>query len=514
MRLSPRQFTVLISICTAALLGGAVAARAQSVPVETDRAVMAEIESHGEIMTNLTYLSDQIGGRLTGSSALARATDWAEATMKRYGLRNVHREPYAIPEGWERGAVTARVVSPQDNLHLTMAAVAWSAGTKGTVHGTVVVWNPRSEAEVDSYKGKLKNAIVLLSPPQPPANVLPDRPDESSVDAVFNDHPAPRARMGAGNPGEAPLPPKVRMAIFRKSFALFKSERIAATLFDAGRPFGLLTMFGGWQGMGPLNDTGWPTLITANGDYALLARLADAAGKPGGAPVEVELNDSSRRVAGPITVYNVVGDLPGSDKPNEFVVLGGHLDSWDLAQGTTDNGTGSCVALESARALIAARVKPSRTMRFILFTGEEEGDIGSEAYVKAHVADMPKTSMCLVDDAGTGRAIGLHTQAWTAIGPIFTQEAAPSLAALGFTRIVPGSPIPGGGGGSDHDSFEEAGTPGFILDQLDANYHLIFHSQQDTLDKADPAALTQTASVLALLGLHVADLPDLLPRTK
>jgi hypothetical protein len=436
--------------------------------------------------------------------------------MQAYGLSNVHREPYTLDEGWERGegGVTARVVSPGDEAKLSLAAVAWTPGTSGTIHGQVIVWNPTSAAAVDAYRGKLKDAIILFQPPSDPPPLMA-APDETSVDAVFNHgggsprHPS--VRKPTTEPAVEPSPQE-RFAIFAKSLALFKSEKIGGFLMDSGRPMGLLMMYGFYGNeAGPFSHLPFPVLLASNESYGLLTRLSDeAAGKP----VEVDLNDPAHLTRGPITVENVVGELPGSEKPDEAVVLGAHLDSWDLAQGTTDNGTGTCVVLETARALVKSGVHPRRTIRFVLFTGEEEGDLGSSAYVKAHKTELPKISMCLVDDAGTGRTVGLHTQRWSAIGAILTAEAAPTLAAMGFTRIVPGSPIPGGGGGSDHDEFEAAGVPGFMFDQLDDDYHLVFHSQVDTLDKADPEALRQTSGVMAVLGLHVANLPGLLPRDK
>ena len=499
----------LAGLCLAVF--GLPNARAQSVTADVDKAVIAEVAAHGEIMPNLTYLSDSIGARLTGSAALTTATEWAEAKMHAYGLQNVRREPYTIPKGWVRGKVTGRLLSPVSDVDLSMAAIAWTPGTPGRIQGPVIEWTTRSIGDIDRYKGKLKNAVILLQPPSDPAALTPATPDETSVDAVFNHPPARHA--AAVRPGPT-LSPQQQFAFFNKSVQLFKAEHVGAILLDSGRPLGLLMMFGGWEDMGPLSATGAPVIMVVNDQYALLSRLAADAALPGGKPARIELDDPSRIVPGTITCYNVVGDLPGTEKPNEYVVLGAHLDSWDLAQGTTDNGTGTCVVLEAARALVKSGQKPRRTIRFCLFTGEEEGDIGSTAFVKAHKDEMARTSMCLVDDAGTGKTVGVHTQAWSAIPAVFTTEAAATLNGLGFSRVVPGSPIPGGGGGSDHDSFEEVGVPGFILDQLDENYHLVFHSQQDTLDKADPAALTQTADILALLGLHVADLPGLLPRDK
>ncbi|HMF10784.1 MAG TPA: M20/M25/M40 family metallo-hydrolase, partial [Gemmataceae bacterium] len=207
-------------------------------------------------------------------------------------------------------------------------------------------------------------------------------------------------------------------------------------------------------------------------------------------------------------VYNTVGELPGSEKPDEFVILGAHLDSWDLAQGTTDNGTGSCVVLESARLLAKSGVRPRRTVRFCLFTGEEQGLYGSKAYVKEHQDELPRISMCLVHDTGTGKVTGIGLQGRQVLQPIFQAELA-GLKDLGVTEINLR-----GMGGSDHASFEQVGVPGFAVHQDMNEYFLTHHSQSDTLDKAREADLVQGAQVMAVAARRVADLPSLLPREK
>jgi carboxypeptidase Q len=273
---------------------------------------------------------------------------------------------------------------------------------------------------------------------------------------------------------------------------------------DAGKPQGLLNMSGGWRGQDRGNGAEpLPSAYMVHEHYAMLYRLA---GRPAPAHTRVEIELTNKIIPGPITVYNTVGEIPGSEKPDEMVIIGAHLDSWDLAQGTTDNGTGTCCVLETARTLMQAGVKPKRTIRFCLFTGEEEGLHGSREYVKAHKDEMAKISLCLVHDTGTGKVIGLGTQGRESIVPILESELV-SLQPLGLAEINRRSL-----GGSDHQSFESAGVPGFAVQQDMSEYNFTHHSQSDTFDKVHEADLIEGVQVLAVAAVRVANLPNLLPR--
>jgi hypothetical protein len=501
-----------------------VATKAALVPAVTDpqaldKKILAEAKNGSEIMANLTYLSDVIGPRLTGSTALKRANEWAADKMRAYGLSNVHLEGWTIPVGWERGSVSVRIVEPDNGRSLMVAAAGWTPNTNGRVVGDVVVLKARNSAELAAYKGKLKNAIILRGAP---SNVGPvtersfpfDRPARTNTNGRpgpgtdTNGQPKPDAKTEA--------PPQRRpdsqrdfaaMGAFRREMTDFlRNEGALVQLTDAGKPHGLLTTTGGWRGDDRVSGgEPLPNLFVAHEHYALLYRLASRSA-PARTRVEVEVNN--KFIPGPIAVYNTVGEIPGSEKPDEFVVLGAHLDSWDLAQGTTDNGTGTCVVLEAARMLVKSGVRPKRTIRFVLFTGEEQGLHGSREYVKKHKDEMPKTSLALVHDTGTGRVVGIGLQGREVIKPILEAELS-SLKELGVTDISLR-----GMGGSDHMSFERAEVPGFAFRQDPAEYRFSHHSQSDTLDKAREPDLVQGAQVMAVTGVRVANLPTLLPRDK
>jgi acetylornithine deacetylase/succinyl-diaminopimelate desuccinylase-like protein len=480
-----------------------------------DQKVLEAAKKDPEIMANLTHLSDVIGPRLTGSAAVKKANQWTAEKMKAYGLENVELEPWTIPAGWERGPAAARVVEPDNGRTLLLASAGWTPGTKGKVTGDVVVITARNSKDLEKYKGKLKDAIVLQGAP---ANVRPitepgglpgarpTPPPETKPDADKKPDTEKKPE-GATTEAQPPRPDFEQMRAFRRELAEFlRTEGAAVLLHDAGKPHGLLTTTGGWRGNDRVSaPEPLPSAYVAHEHYALLHRLAT---RPEPARTRVEIEISNKMTPGPITVYNTVGEIKGSEKPDEYVILGAHLDSWDLAQGTTDNGTGSCVVLEAARMLVKSGVKPKRTIRFVLFTGEEQGLYGSKAYVQKHKDELPKVSLCLVHDTGTGKVVGIGTQGREPVKPILEAELT-SLKELGLKEINLRSM-----GGSDHQSFEAAGVPGFAVQQDMSEYRLTHHSQSDTLDKAKEADLIQGAQVMAVTALRVANLPDLLPRAK
>jgi hypothetical protein len=520
-----------------------------------DQKLMAEIKDHSQIMKNLGYLSDVIGPRLTGSANLERANKWTAEKMKAYGLSNVHLEQWEIPVGWERGTVSMKLIDPGEKT-LVAASAGWSPGMKGKIVGEVVILDARTKADLEKYKGKLKNAIILRGPPTPiapvtdtgtpyggpavqqprraPAPAPADRKEEAKKDEpAKKDDPKPEAKKDETAKKDTPAKkeePKVdaqppqpfgggrfgdparfaEMQAFRRELNDFlKTEGAAAVLTDAGKPHGLLNMTGNWREGDRGDQTEGPvTLFTVHEHYALLYRLVTQHKlKP-----KVELEVTNKFTPGPVAVYNTVGDLPGSEKPDEFVILGAHLDSWDLGSGTTDNGTGSCVVLECARALgeLAKQgIRPKRTIRFILFTGEEEGLHGSKQYVKKHESELGKISVALVHDTGTGKVTGLGLLGRSSVQKLIEPELG-SLKDIGFEGLSMG----GLRGGTDHWSFDQAGVPGFACIQQNDEYRFTHHTQSDTFDKAKEPNLVQGTQVMAVAALRVANLPELLPRDR
>jgi hypothetical protein len=482
-------------ISTAGLAQVAAPTAPSAEAAALDRKILADAANGSEVMANLTYLSDVIGPRLTGSAALQRANAWALERMKSFGLTEVRLEGYPIPEGWERGTVYVRILEPDNGRTLSVASYGWAPGTTGRIQGNVVALNARTVAELESLKGKLKGAIVLQGPP----TKLRPLAEMTKTDAGF-----PGAGGQGGKKGDRSLE-EIR-AFGKEMSGFLQREGAAVVLKDAGKHFGLLFTTGGWRGTDrPSASERLPTLAVAHNHYELLYRLAT---RPAPAQTRVEVEINNKFIPGPLKAYNTVGEIRGREKPDEFVVVGAHLDSWDLGQGTTDNGTGSSVVLETARILARCGIAPRRTIRFVLFTGEEQGLHGSRAFVKQHKDEMVRTSLCVAHDTGTGRVIGLGTGGRPAVKEVLEKELA-GLKELGVTDYTARSL-----GGSDHQSFAAVGVPGLLLRQEPAEYRFTHHSDADTLDRARPADLIQGTQVLAIVAMRVANMDALLPRDK
>jgi carboxypeptidase Q len=336
----------------------------------------------------------------------------------------------------------------------------------------------------------LKGAIVITGEPLP----LPP-PDQPAPSPMLVPYGEPFLMVRPERPGERPRqfgPAMMRFLQARADF--FKNEGVIASLTDSGKPDGLLNMTG--AGGRNYNIAPIPAAFISSENYSLIWRLM----KRG--PVEVELNIQNSVGDKPEEVYNTVAEIRGSDKVDEFVVLGAHLDSWDLGTGTTDNGTGSMVVLEAARALEKLGLHPRRTIRFALFSGEEQGLNGSRAYVAAHGTDLPKISAALIHDTGTGRVISISLMRNYQAAEIMEKVVAP----LGLLELSQRWMT-----GSDHASFEQAGVPGFFCVQDAAQYFETHHSQADTFDQAHEADLVEGAQVMAAVAYNIAQLPELLP---
>ena len=490
-------------------------------PAEIDRMLLQAVATQPDLLPNLRHLCDEIGPRLTGSAALERANRWTADRMIAYGLTNVRLEPWEVPVGWERGSATLRLIEP-GGRPLTAAAAGWTPGTNGPIAGPAVVVSIRTKADMEKYKGKLKHAVILRGPPAEVKPVTdlsylsPPPPKDGPPAAEpkgqpTRRRPTPPPKEPAAGPADAAGQPSANdLRAFRRELADFlKTEGVAAVLADAAKPHGLLVTTGSWRdGDRGTPQEPLPTLFVAHEHYALLHRLATRQA----APPTVEVSVTNRFIPGPITVFNTVGEVAGAEKPDEVVVVGAHLDSWDLASGATDNGTGSCVVLEAARAVAALAklgLRPKRTIRFVLFSGEEQGLHGSKQYVKRHADEMARTSAALVHDTGTGKVWGLGLQGREAVRAVLE----PELVALKGLDGWQGLSLRGSGG-TDHLSFEQAGVPGFAAGQETDEYRLTHHTQSDTFDKVKEPNLVQGAQVLAITAVRVANLPGLLPREK
>src|SRR5229473_2768636 len=488
---------VAMPVCVAVLvLAGVRGASSKPAPDDTnafdaaDAQILNEIHDHSQAMDNLEYLSDEIGPRLTGSPQLKQANEWTAAKFREYGLTNVKLEPWTIARSWTRGTARARIVSPA--VHpLTIASAGWSPGTNGAVRGTLVYFDAKTKEDFGKFRGKLKGAIVIY---QEPESLSPPKPEDLNRDLVTPMQTPPPVK---GQPA-APSPFAALQEVGRARNEFFKQEGVAAVLRDSNKPHGLLNMTG--VGGEKFEIGAIPTAFITGEGYRMLFRML----KHGKVEVEIEMTNSFGDK--PMDVYNTVAEIRGSEMPDEMVILGAHLDSWDLGTGSTDNGTGSMAVLEAARTLAKLNLKAKRTIRFVLFTGEEEGLVGSAKYADAHKDELEKISAVLVHDTGTGRVLtlGLHDNYQDR--EIVDQVLAPlrelKLLEPSMVRTF----------GTDHASFDDAGVPGFFCIQNMAEYSKTHHSQSDTFDKVWKDDLNQGAQVLAAWAYNTAQLPSMLTR--
>jgi hypothetical protein len=475
-----------------ALLGVAVPASAQTaVDTAGTGAIVRQAIEHSEVMKNLQYLGDIIGPRLTGSQAMRRANDWTAERFKSYGLTTAI-EPWDFGVTWERGPVFARLLAPFQR-GVTAHSWAWTAGTDGkAVAGPVALVNVSSPESVAVYRDRMKGAWLITG--QPATIFNPDGPPMTAADSA-----ALRTRVSQFRAPQDTSPAAVaRRRQFQTDLPyLLKQAGALGRLTDGGKEQGLMTMSGSPYSVSPL-----PNLVIAHEDFAQLARLIQTGVTP-----RFEAAVTNTMGKQPVQQYNTVAEIRGTEKPGEVVILGAHLDSWDLGTGTTDNGTGSMVVLDAARAIAQSGLKPKRTIRFILFSGEEEGLLGSAAYAAQHAATADSIQAVLVLDNGTGMITGQALQGRNQDEQLWTDLLAP-VASLGAKKVRQGNK-----GGTDHLSFIPYGVPGWNFDQESRGYNHTHHSQVDTFDHAIASDLIQASAVMAATAFELANLPTLLPRS-
>ncbi|MBI3857636.1 MAG: M20/M25/M40 family metallo-hydrolase [Planctomycetes bacterium] len=418
-------------------------------------AIVKEERSSSRVMEYLDHLVNKIGPRLTSSTRLTRACEWTRGEFEKMGLKARLEEWGTFPVGFDRGPWSAKMTEPEA-MDLLIGFNAWSAGTEGPVTGAAVL-APTTDEELAAVKEKLKGAWIISSSRGP--------------------------------------------------------EKYRVAYDDAGAAGVIRTEGGELIHTGGSSRIEWdklPTRVTVTMLGSHHKKIVDLL--KAGKEVKLTIDIKVEFKQGPIKVYNVIAELPGTEKPDEYVIVGGHLDSWDGATGTTDNGTGVSTTLEAARLLTKVGAKPKRTIRFMLWSGEEQGLLGSRAYIKAHPEENAKISAVIVHDGGTNYASGLN--ATEAMLPIFEKALEPLLHlddSMGFVlRKVPGLPR---GIGSDHDSYLAVGVPGFFWLQAGrAKYGFGHHTQNDTFDKAIPEYQRHTSMVVAIGALRIADLAEPVPR--
>jgi hypothetical protein len=534
------------------LLLALVAFPAAQSTEKLDYGAIARIRDEGltrsQVMDHIWWLSEVFGPRLTGGPQILQASDWAIGKFREWGLASAHREPFPFGRGWSLVRFSAHLVEPQVQPLIGFPG-AWSPGTNGTVTGAVVRVQIASEADFARYRGKLAGSIVLTQPVREvhmlEGPIISRMGDTEMAEAMTTPIPRARGRSVQGGRSDDPDEPQEGRGrastgsgrgggagqLRARMLQFFKAEGVLAALdrggdsfvasvgsnltFQQQRPDGgtVFPMSAGSRTADPATIV--PTVTLAVEHYNRMVRLLDR-----GQALKVELNLETRFHEETTTPngFNTIAELPGSDPSlrDEVVILGAHFDSVAAATGATDNATGSAAVMEAMRILSALGLKPRRTIRAALWGGEEQGLLGSRAYVREHFADPAtmalkpahaKVAAYFNTDNGTGRIRGVWLQSNLAVRPIFERWIEP-LADLGVTALAPRSVSQ-----TDHVSFDNVGLPAFqfMVDRLEYNSRT-HHSTMDVYDRVQRDDMIQHATVLAVFAYNAAMRDDRLPR--
>jgi carboxypeptidase Q len=500
----------------------------EKVDLETMGRIRYEGFHDSKVMDYATGLMDTIGERLTGSPNMKRANEWTRDQLTAMGLSNAHLESWGpFGRGWANQYVNVRMTSP-DVVTLLAYPKAWTPGTNGVVQGKCVRATIDDKKDFDKYKGKLAGMIVILGADaevkpitEPPYKRLSD--DDLAKLADY--------QIPADRPGFRFADFIKRQQFIKDLNQFFADEKVLAVIDHSRGSAGGGTVFvqsgGSYK---PGETTTVPQLTMASEHWTRIARLLQQK-----KDVSLELNVSSTFYDDDAMQYDTIAEIPGTDKKDELVMLGAHLDSWHAGTGATDNGAGTIVMMEAVRILKALDLKPRRTIRIGLWSGEEEGLLGSQGYVQNHFGARPpmddpgmkgmptllrreagditvkpeqaKISAYFNVDNGSGKIRGVHLQENEAVAPIFEAWMKP-FKDLGMTTLTMRNT-----GGTDHLSFDAVGIPGFQFIQDPIEYETrTHHSNMDVYDRLQPDDLKQIAVIVAGFVYDAAMRDQMLPR--
>ncbi|MGZ8832613.1 MAG: M20/M25/M40 family metallo-hydrolase [Thermoanaerobaculia bacterium] len=509
-----------------AILLFAIATFAADAP---DLSMQTRIRQEGlrnsKVMEIASGLADGIGARLTGSPNMKRANEWTRDKLTAFGLSNAHLEAWGpFGRGWTYESSSVRMLAPEV-VQLNAIPKAWSPGTNGVLRGRPVRVTLATTEDLQKQKGKLAGKIVMLTEP-----TTPKQHDQADFKRYDSKQLADLEQFDVQARTRFTPEEGVRRRRFRRELAQFLQDENVAAVIEEGR--GDLGTFVVQQSGSQKADEpqGVPAVTMAAEHYDRMARLLDA-----GKPVELELDFKTTLYDQDLNAYNTVAEIPGTDKKGEVVMLGAHLDSWHAGTGATDNGAGVAATMEAVRILKAIGIAPKRTIRIALWSGEEQGLLGSRAFVAQHFGsraepkdpkqrDLPysmrteKTPLNLKPehaklsayfnlDNGTGKVRGIYSQGNAAARPIFESWIDP-LKDLGVTAVTMRNTS-----STDHVPFDEAGLPGFQFIQDQADYETrTHHTNWDTYERLQKEDLMQAATVIATFVWEAANRPEMMPR--
>jgi hypothetical protein len=477
-----------------------------------------------QVMEITSYLTDVHGPRLTGSPSIRKAGEWAVNKLKEWGLANVKLEPWTNPfgRGWSNERFYMQVLEPVP-FPVIGYPPAWTPGTKGLITCEVVRLNIEREEDFAKYKGQIRDKCVLTEPMREvPAWFRP--PGERYTDAQLQELTQQPIRAGAppaapGAPGQVPaqFQAQAARAQLRQRISRFLQEEGVAIWIQPGRGDGGTVFVGGGGSRNPSDPPAPVQAVIAIEHYGRIFRILS---KTPPIPVKIEANIENKFYDDDNTMFNVIAEIPGTDKADEIVMLGAHFDAWHSGTGATDNAAGSAVMMEAIRILKATGLKLRRTVRLGLWTGEEQGLIGSREYVTAHFGEFNRTTNEVTTkpdhakfagyfnvDNGTGKIRGIYLQGNEAVAPIFKIWMEP-FHNMGMTTLTIRNT-----GGTDHLSFDRVGLPGFQFIQDEIEYETrTHHSNMDVYERIQEADMKQMAVIVASFVYHTANRERLLPR--
>lgn len=513
---------MLASAALAALIAAVPAPVAADASDADVAKVIDEGLSRSEVMVTASALMDGIGPRLTNSDNYRKAAEWALGKFGAMGLSNVHKESFEFGQSWNLVSHSARMISPR-LINMTAIPVAWSPPTNGALRAPVIVAPMSKEAHFAQWKGKLAGKIVMVSlpgtssEPTKPAFQRLDAKDIGELDKYDLPNFDPKATDR-----------RVKRSTFPRDLTRFLKEEGALAMIKISYRDGML-VHGEGYGFRPGEGLALPAFEVAAEDYRRLARLAASGPAP-----EVELAMTARIDDKQTQADNLFAEIPGSDPKAGYVMAGAHFDSWIAGDGAADNGAGSVVVLEAARILSRLGVKPRRTIRFALWAGEEQGLLGSRAYIDQHLVSRPVDPKLTGSaaysawsqawpitpkpgygdlkayfnlDNGSGKVRGIYAENNLAAAPMLKKWLAP-FAAMGADRVVTSKT-----GGTDHVYMQAVGLTGyqFIQDPLDYDSR-VHHTSIDTVDHLRGDDLRQAATIMAAMLLQAANSDKDLPR--
>ncbi|MEG2804108.1 M20/M25/M40 family metallo-hydrolase [Stenotrophomonas sp.] len=516
-----------------AMGGNAAAQQRETVDLDMVGRIRQEAFHRSQVMATFSHLTERIGPRLTNSPAMAEANRWSRGKFTEWGLVNVHDDAFdAFGRGWVFSNANVEMIAPRV-APLYALPKAWTPGTPGTVEGEVMKVDIKKLADLEQYKGKLAGRILLLNDARDYARATQSdshRHDEAglaelqvfAVPGEVADAQAERRRKATEY--------LEKQALTRATNAFFAEQGVLATISISGWDNGIIRVGGGGSRKAG-EPVGVPELAMMAEHYNPLVRAVEQK-----QAVKLRVNVDARFTdTQDQPGYNTLAEIRGSSKADEIVMLGAHLDSWHTGTGAADNAAGVAVMMEAMRILKAVGAKPRRTIRVALWSGEEQGLVGSQAYVGRHFARYPepadpaqqalpasmreptgalqrrrdydKLSVYFNMDNGSGRFRGIYAQENLAAVPIFEAWLAP------FHDVGARTVATRNTGSTDHIAFDRVGLPGFqfIQDRLDyfTNVH---HSNLDTWDHAEPEDLKQAAAIVAAFAYNAAMREEKMPR--